>query len=62
MSKEVKVIKCAKCDKVLFRKETGNIRNGNGTMSVNTQLYFVKETECPYCEGVADHEKSKMAN
>lgn len=52
MSKEIKIIKCAKCDRELFRKETGHIRNDNGTLAINTQLYFVKETECPYCEEV----------
>ena len=62
MSKEEKIIQCAKCNRELFRKETGDIRNDNGTYAMNTQVYLIRETECPYCEGVADHEKSKMAN
>ena len=61
MSKEVKIIRCAKCDRVLFETATGSIWNDNGTMAMNTQLYFVKETECPYCQEV-QNEKSKMAN
>ena len=58
MSKEVKIIQCAKCNRELFRKETGDIRNDNGTYAMNTQVYIIKETECPYCQEVQNESES----
>lgn len=60
MSKNIKVLECRKCGRELYRTETGEIRNPNGTYATNLELYRIEERYCFECsrEKEADHGKS----
>ena len=49
MSQEIREIRCNMCNKVLFRKVEGNIRNENGTYATNLRTFTVNESNCPFC-------------
>ena len=49
MSKEVKIIQCARCKRMLYRQEKGDIKNLNGVYGTNTQHYFISSSNCPDC-------------
>ena len=51
MSKEIKIIQCSDCKRVLYKAETGDIKNKKGAMGSNVQRYYVNSCNCPDCSG-----------
>ena len=43
MSREIRLIKCSKCGKILYKKESGEGKNSN------TRRFIISESKCPYC-------------
>lgn len=50
MSRTIKILECRSCGKELLRKEEGNMRNPNGTVGINTEIYKVDERFCDDCD------------
>lgn len=49
MSKLISIIECSRCGKELMRKEEGEYKNPNGSMTCNTQVYRCNPSLCSYC-------------
>lgn len=49
MSKEIRLIECEKCGKVLYRQERGSLMNENGTFATNARVYLISSDNCPDC-------------
>lgn len=59
MSKEITIIKCYDCGRVIYRNEQGDINSENGIKGTITRIITANSSTCPYCQEVK-HEKSKM--
>lgn len=58
MSKEIKIIQCARCKRELYRQETGDIKNIKGILGSNMQRYYISSDNCPECSKGAKNENN----
>lgn len=49
MSKEIRIIKCAKCGCDIYHKESGENKNKNGISGSNTRIMIANYRLCPNC-------------
>lgn len=49
MSKLISIIECSRCGRELMRREEGEYKNPNGSMTCNTQIYRCNPSLCSYC-------------
>ena len=50
MSKNIIIGKCRSCNREIGRKEEGEYKNPNGIIAVNTRIFTVDKSLCPYCK------------
>ena len=50
MSKIIEILKCNRCGRQLYKTETGDVKNENGTMTSNTVIHTVNESLCRFCQ------------
>ena len=59
MSKQIQIVKCSRCKRILYRQEFGSRNNKNGILTSNTRLFLVTPNECRYCQEDKNDEQRK---
>lgn len=49
MSKEIRIIRCAKCGRDIYHNESGDYKNKNGISGSNTRIMKANYRLCPNC-------------
>lgn len=57
MSRETIIIKCTDCDREVYRRDTGELRNDNGVVGTVIKTFNINKQKCPYCRGIKSPEE-----